>query len=238
LYVIRLERSPLLAFSTFTLSMSTMGESLRYPSLRAFLKIRLSSVSTFRTDLREQHLEAHQTEFFAVDPRRVPASSRQQHLKARLLFLEKLELAQSNGSNRWLVRSDFQTILEAMQNAADRQRSLAQHGALLSDTRLPIRLTDAKQLQQPLEGRVLGHVEDERTGRAYMILEGTDQNVHFIWHTIEIESARRQRKLASNSFIRITPRSANGRTLLLIADFGSSEQLLNNTDDMRNRPKA
>jgi hypothetical protein len=178
------------------------------------------------------------TEFFATDLRKLPASTRQQHLKARLLFLEKLELAESNGSNRWLVRSDFQTILQAMQNATDRQRALAQHGALLSDTRLPIRLTDAKQLQQPLEGRVLGHVEDERTGRAYMILEGTDHNVHFIWHTTEIESARHQRKLVPNAFIRITPRSANGRTLLIIVDLGSSDQLLNNTEDMRNRAQA
>jgi len=181
---------------------------------------------------------AARTEVFAVDLRKLSANSRQQHLKARLLFLEKLELAHSNGSNRWLVRSDFQTVLQAMQNTADRQRALAQYGTLLSDTRLPIRLTDAKQLQQPLEGRVLGHAEDERTGRAYMILEGTDQNVHFIWHTNEIESARHQRKLASDSFVRITPRSANGRTVLLIADFGPSEELLNRTADMRNRAQV
>jgi type IV secretory pathway VirD2 relaxase len=181
---------------------------------------------------------AARTDVFAVDLRKLSANSRQQHLKARLLFLEKLELAHSNGSNRWLVRSDFQTVLQAMQNTADRQRTLAQYGTLLSDTRLPIRLTDAKQLQQPLEGRVLGHVEDERTGRAYMILEGTDQNVHFIWHTNEIESARHQRKVASNSFVRITPRTANGRTVVLIADLGPSEELLNNTAGMRNRAQA
>jgi hypothetical protein len=184
------------------------------------------------------HPGTDRTEFFAVDLRKLPASTRQHHLKARLLFLEKLELAQANGSNRWLVRSDFQTILQAMQNCTDRQRALAQRGTLLSDTRLPICLTDAKELQQPLEGRVLGHVEDERTGRAYMILEGTDHNVHFVWHTTEIESARHQRKLAPNAFIRITPRSANGRTLLLIVDLGSADQLLNNTEDMRNRAQA
>lgn len=125
-----------------------------------------------------------------------------------------------------------------MQNTTDRQRALAQHGALLSDTRLPIRVTDAKRLEQPLEGRVLGHVEDERTGRAYMILEGTDQNVHFIWHTTEIESARRQRRLGPNSFIRISPHSANDRTFLVIADLGSSDELLNNTQYMRNKAQA
>ncbi|PYR97793.1 MAG: hypothetical protein DMG16_23305 [Acidobacteria bacterium] len=65
-----------------------------------------------------------------------------------IIVLRKLELAKSNGSNRWLVRSDFQTILERMQNAADRQRSLARHQALLSDIRLPIQLTDAKHLTE------------------------------------------------------------------------------------------
>jgi len=81
---------------------------------------------------------------------------------------------------------------------------------MLSDSRLPISLTDAKQLTEPLEGRVLGHVEDERTGRAYMILEGTDQKVHFIWHTTEIESARRQRKLGpkrSSACVHTRPRA-------------------------------
>jgi hypothetical protein len=108
---------------------------------------------------------------------------------------------------------------------------------MLSDSRLPVRVTDAKKLNEPLEGRVLGHLEDERTGRAYMILEATDHNVHFIWHTTEIESARHQRKLGPNSFIRIDPRSANGRTFLVITDFGSSEQFLN-TQNMRNRAQA
>jgi len=184
------------------------------------------------------HSGTDRTGFFTVDFRKLPASTRQQHLKARLLFLEKLELAESNGSNRWLVRSDFQTILQAIQNATDRQRALTQHGALLSDTRLPIRLTDAKQLQQPLEGRVLGHVEDERTGRAYMILEGTDHNVHFIWHTTEIESARHQRKLAPNAFIRINPHSGSSETFLVIADLGSSEQLLSDVNYLRNKVQA
>src|SRR5205807_7530583 len=88
---------------------------------------------------------ADRTEHFVVDLKKLAPNARQHHLRSRLLFLEKLELAQCNGSNRWLVRSDFQTILEAMQSASDRQRSLARHQTMLSDSRLPIRLTDAKQ---------------------------------------------------------------------------------------------
>jgi hypothetical protein len=176
-----------------------------------------------------------QSDRFIVDFGKLPANSRQHHLKARLLFLEKLDLAKSSGSNRWLVRSDFQTVLEAMQSATDRQRTLARYSTILSDSRLPVRLTDPKQLNEPLEGRVLGHAEDERTGRAYMILEGTDHNVHFIWHTVEIESARYQRKLRSDSFVRIDPHRANDKTVLHITDLGSSEQLLSNAQQIRNR---
>ena len=184
------------------------------------------------------HPGENPTERFAVDLRNSPANARQYHLKSRLLFLEKLELAQSNGSNRWLVRSDFQTVLQAMQTATDRQRVLAGHSTMLSDSRLPIRVTDARKLEEPLEGRVLGHVEDERTQRAYMILEGTDHHVHFIWHTTEIESARARRKLAPDSFIRINPHSANGKTFLAIADLGLAEQILNDAHHIQNRAQA
>lgn len=184
------------------------------------------------------HPGENTTERFAVDLRNSAANARLYHLKSRLLFLEKLELAQSSGSNRWLVRSDFQTVLQAMQTATDRQRVLARHSTMLSDSRLPIRVTDARKLEEPLEGRVLGHVEDERTQRAYMILEGTDHHVHFIWHTTEIESARRQRKLAPDSFVRINPHSANGKTFLAIADLGLAEQILNDAHHIQNRAQV
>lgn len=70
-------------------------------------------------------------QFFALDFRNSPGTPRQHHLKGRLIFLEKLELAQTQGSNRWLIRSDFEPILHAMQGATDRQRVLAAHSAIL-----------------------------------------------------------------------------------------------------------
>jgi hypothetical protein len=57
-----------------------------------------------------------------------------------------------------------------MQRTDDRQRSLAAHAVPASDPRLPSRVTDLGNVQQ-LEGRVLGHGEEESTGRTYMILE-------------------------------------------------------------------
>ena len=56
-----------------------------------------------------------------------------------------------------------------------------------------------------------------------------------MWHTVEIESARHQRKLAPNSFVRIDPHPANDKTILHITDLGPSEQLLSNAQQIRNR---
>ncbi len=43
----------------------------------------------------------------------------------------------------------------------------------LSDVRLQSCLTDITKVEQ-LEGRILGHGEEESTDRTYMLLEGTD----------------------------------------------------------------
>src|SRR5207249_972492 len=106
----------------------------------------------------------------------------------------------------------------------------AAHSAVMSDNRLPMKVTNPSEVRESLEGRVLGHGEDEQTGRPYMILEGTDCNVHFIWHSREIERARRRRQLDANSFIRLS-RNA-GR--LDVIDFGDAEKILLNKERLRN----
>jgi hypothetical protein len=73
-----------------------------------------------------------------------------------------------------------------MQRTSDRQRTLAAHGALLSDERLPMEVLDWRQVAS-VEGRVLVHGQDEQTGRSYLMLEGTDAKVHFINYSREIE---------------------------------------------------
>jgi hypothetical protein len=107
-----------------------------------------------------------------VEERRwlVPASD---HIAARLRFLSTMELSDPSGDNRWRVRRDFETVLRAMQRAGDRQKALAAHAEMLSDPRLPLVVTNARDISE-LEGRVLGHGEDESSGRAYLLLEATD----------------------------------------------------------------
>ena len=102
-----------------------------------------------------------------------------------------------------------------MQRSADRQKTLAAHGALISDERLQMTVFDARSLTT-LEGRVLVHGEEEYSGRSYLMLEGTDARVHYVYCTPEIEAARNRGRLRTNSFIRLQESTADARPALEI----------------------
>src|SRR5262249_445376 len=138
---------------------------------------------------------------------------------------ESMGLAEGAGSNSWLVRSDFESILRGIQRSADRQRTIAAHAAILSDPRLPTGLTDIRKIHS-LEGRVLGHAEDEATGRAYMLLEGTDHRVHFVYHTPDMEDGRHDGKMKPNTFVQLTRRFVDGKPIITIKELGDSDELL------------
>jgi hypothetical protein len=153
----------------------------------------------------------------------------EQHVAARLMTLEKMGLAEAVGSNSWLVRRDFESVLRAMQRVNDRQKMLAAHGALLSDERLQLVVTDLRKLRS-LEGRVVLHGEEEAgrgAGQAYLLLEGTDARLHHVYYTPEIHYARSVGKLRINSFIRLRRGFTEDRhPRLEIEDLGDSEKLL------------
>jgi hypothetical protein len=165
----------------------------------------------------------------ATDVSRPQLSERQrilQHnLSARLAHLEDLGLATSVGPQKWTVRSDFETILRTLQRSSDRQKMLAAHGALLSDPRLPVEITDVRKLKI-VEGRVLLHAEDETSGRRYLLLEGTDAKVHLIYHTDSIETARRAGKLAVNNFVRLEKGFVERVPCIDVSDYGDANALL------------
>jgi len=159
------------------------------------------------------------------------AKFQEQHVAARLMTLEKMGLAEPVGNNSWLVRRDFESILRAMQRVNDRQKMLAEHGALLSDERLQLVVADLRKLKS-LEGRVILHGEEEAgrdAGQAYLLLEGTDARLHHIYYTPEIHYARSVGKLRINSFISLRRMfTEDGRPRLEIEDLGDSEKLLRN----------
>jgi hypothetical protein len=112
-----------------------------------------------------------------------------------------------------------------MKRAADRQKMLASCSALISDDRLPMELTPPSRITY-LEGRVVGHVLDDLTGRTHMVLEGTDAKIHLIPHDAAVESARQKRLLQPNSFVELSSGASGQRSRLVLRDLGSSEDYL------------
>jgi hypothetical protein len=110
-------------------------------------------------------------------------------------------LADPAGPYTWHIRRDLEEVLRAMHRTSDRQRTLAAHGVPISDQRLPLQVLDLRQFAT-VEGRVLVHGEDEQSGRRYLMLEGTDAKVHFIYYISEIEEARSKGELRTNSFVK------------------------------------
>jgi type IV secretory pathway VirD2 relaxase len=152
---------------------------------------------------------------------------RAEHDAARLAVLCRMGLAEPMGPNRWRVCRDFDQILRAMQRTSDRQRTLAAHGVLMSDERLPMEVLDPQQIAS-VEGRVLVHGQDEHTGRNYMMLQGTDAKVYFINYNREMEDARSRGQLRTNSFARLRMLPLDGTPTLDVADLGDAEKLLTN----------
>jgi hypothetical protein len=137
-------------------------------------------------------------------------------------------LAVSESAGHWQVRTDFEAVLRAMQKAADRQKMLAAHGAVLSDDRLQVTVLDWRKMRE-LEGRVLVHGEDDSGGgggRHYLLLEGTDARVHMIYYNESLETARSQGKLRPHTFARLRKRFVNGRPEVEVDNLGSSEAIL------------
>ena len=154
------------------------------------------------------------------------ARSRTRHEVARLAVLRQMGLAEPTGPNTGRLRRDFELVLRAMQRTSDRQRTLAAHGVLMSDERLPIKVLDLRQAIS-VEGRVLVHGQDEQTGRNYLMLEGTDAKVHFIQYAPQMEEARSRGELRTNSFVRL--RKLSAAATLEIRDQGNAEKLLTNS---------
>ena len=150
----------------------------------------------------------------------------QQHLGARLSKLTHMDLAENLGEYIWRVRGDFAEVLRMIERTKDRQRVLAAHGALLSDERLPFTVTNFRDITH-LQGRVVAHGQEEYSDRMYLIIEGVDGKVHFLYQTDEIQNARRHGQLRVNSFVRIEKQfSEEGRPSLHVEDCGDAFELL------------
>ena len=159
------------------------------------------------------------------------------HAAARLLALQKMGLAEPEGFGTWHVRRDFEDVLRAMQRAGDHQKALTANGALLSDKRLRLQVTPPAAVNQ-LEGRVLGHGQEDSSGRPYVLIEGTDAKVHFVYQEDGIDAARHKGLMGVNSFVRLRKSLRNGRIKLIVDDMGTAEKVLGDKRYMSSRAQV
>ena len=139
-------------------------------------------------------------------------------------------LAQRPGPNVWHVRQDFDNVLRAMQRSADRQKTLAAHGVLKSDERLPMAVLNLRRLTT-LEGRILVHGEEETVVRPDAVTSCWKERTG----GSTTSPTRRKWKrhgatggLRTNSFIRLRKLNIEGRPAMEIDDMGDSEAILRN----------
>jgi hypothetical protein len=155
------------------------------------------------------------------------AATREQSVATRLMTLETMGLARAQAPHRWEVRRDLEAALKSMQRAADHQKTLAAHGALLSDRRLQLSAPNWRDITS-LEGRVLSHGEEEN-GKRYLLLEGTDARVYYLRNTPELDDARSRGELTTNAFLVIRKTiEADRRRRLTVVNLGDAESILKN----------
>jgi hypothetical protein len=164
-----------------------------------------------------------------IDPTRVGVGKlsvvREQSIDARVRTLSGMGLAQAAGPCQWDIRRDLASVLRSMQRAADHQKTLARHGALLSDRRLQLSAPKWRDISS-LEGRVLSHGEND-TGSRFLLLEGTDGRVYHLGYTPEFDEARSRGDLRTNCFITITKTiDERHQRRIEIVNLGDAEALI------------
>jgi len=181
--------------------------------------------------LQRENLQGDETFLVHHDPSksilRGRTKAREHHLAARLAKLEQIGLAEDVGGCRWKIRGDFESLLRTLQRSTDRQRMLTRHMELLSDPRLPLEFVSFRDLKR-IEGRVIGHGQEETTDRPYLLVEGTDAKVHLLYQNAGIQKARHEGKVKVNAFVTLEKQFANGRPFLQIQDVGDAHALLEN----------
>ena len=158
----------------------------------------------------------------------------EQFVANRLRALAAMGLATENGPGEWLVRGNFAEVLRTMQRTSDRQKSIVQQTSLASDPRIPLQVDDWRKLRT-IEGRVLGHGEEENSGRRYMLLEGTDGKLHYLTHNEQIDSIRQSGQLKPDSFVTIQRTKVEGKVGHRIDEHGAADSILTDKAFINNR---
>ena len=174
--------------------------------------------------------QAHQLDYSGGIPKSPAIREARLREIRRLQQLVAMGIAKKTGPMTWQVDKSFETALRQIQVANDRLKSLHEQRATLSDPRLPLVATDTRNIRR-LSGRVIGTGLDENKGIPYLLLEGTDAKVHYLYHDQAIDQARRAGQLQPGAFIELERRFVAGedgrkRAQTVVTDKGPAEALL------------
>lgn len=210
----------------------------------------------YRTELdmvRAARQEVGQTRFTNLDRQLLAAES---HLPAahgwrpvgplpnraqRTQLVQRLETLEAMGYARkslgtWYVSENLRGALTALQRATDRQRALRAGHLVVSDSRLPLVVTPSTRLQG-VQGRILGHGEEEGSSKPYMLLESIDGKVHYVYHNTQMISLRQRHELKPGHYVAFDTAwqttAGRWRGVLEVRDLGDAERLLTNPGYLR-----
>ena len=163
---------------------------------------------------------------------RVPSSEASRTLRLQLLrrvgFLSGLGLARRVGKHTFELSEHHRAALEQMQLARDLQQSMTRYGEPLVDPDAPQLFTELVPGVE-VRGGVVGGVEDEAGGRAFLIVESMDGIVHFVLQTPEIEAYRDRDELLRGEIITLraahAPPGSERAVLIEVTQHGRLREL-------------
>ena len=149
----------------------------------------------------------------------------------RLAHLEKLGLAERTENMAWKIDLGFETALRNLQMSNDRLKTMYRNRQMLSDPRLSMQVSDMHKIER-IAGRLIATGLDEFKDQPYLLIEGVDGKVHYLYQTHKIQEARAN-DLKIGDFVVIqsadyTDKSGQQKKTIKFTNLGNAESLLSN----------
>lgn len=124
-------------------------------------------------------------------------------VKQRLEYLEELGVASKLTTAAWYVNPKFIDHLRYLQEQDDIIKSKSKHINNILEKDLPVISNKLPNVGDKVIGRIVGSGLSERTEERYILLEGTDKNLHNIPMNIHIAMKRDSGQLPNGTLVEI-----------------------------------
>jgi len=124
-------------------------------------------------------------------------------VKQRLEYLEELGVASKLNTAAWYVNPKFIDHLRYLQEQDDIIKSKSKHINNILEKDLPVISNKLPNVGDKVIGKVVGSGLSERTEERYILLEGTDKNLHNIQMNTKIAMMRDSGQLSNGMLVEI-----------------------------------